>query len=119
MMMVIDFKSNVLICDEADQKIVLSLLSSSKLYKQTGYRAEDSTFTLAEEMPEVHFIRNNQVLGLEAALKEAKEQISKDNSRYYSLYTEKNTVEKELKALQEKFDSLSAVVISANATLEE
>ncbi len=119
MKMVLHLNGDVLICDEADQPFVLGLLSRAKLYKEHGYSYDSHTYTPSESMPKVSLVRDNQVGGLEEELKLAKKEAEASSSRFYKEYTEKNDLAKQLKTLQDKFDSLSAVVMTANATLEE
>lgn len=98
-----------LIVPEKHQASMLAILQDSALYTNEGYG--DKTYNLSDKLPEIVFVRDNQINGLEGALEEARNKLAERNTDYYKMMNDKGKLEKEITELRERFTALEAVFV--------
>lgn len=108
MKMTLDLNGSVLIVDESQQAAMLSLLETSKLYTCTGY--SDYSYNPCDTLPEVKFIKDSQINGYEATVKQLQASVQEKQSSLWKVQHDKSAVEKQLKELTEKFEALEGIV---------
>lgn len=105
-----------LIVPEKHQALLLAILQDSALYTTEGYSSE-IVYNLSDKVPEILFVKDSAVKGLEGALEDAKKKLETRNSDYYKVTNEKTQVQKELKDLQDRFAALESVITDAGRPL--
>lgn len=107
----IDYNHSLIIPDY-HQSALLAILQDSALYTTEGY-SSDTVYNLSDKIPEILFVKDSAVKGLEGALEDAKKKLETRNSDYYKVSNEKTQVQKELKELQDRFAALESVITDA------
>lgn len=91
MLVAIDFR-NTLIVDVSEQPQLLQLLTSANSYIRTGW-GSDCTFKKTDDVPEVVFIKDSQVIGDTDHIKKLEDEVRTRNNDLYRAQQETRIVQ--------------------------